>query len=80
LRSKLGLRIVADDVVFVWPPQARSAVLDSDPSNGQLREPWLKLLHLMRAMEYRPTDGREVELRVRRRPDATSMEDKIGMR
>ena len=59
--------------------EARSTVLDADPSNGQLREPWLKLMHLMRAFEYQPNDGREVELRVRREHDATSMVHVIGM-
>ena len=42
--------------------EARSLTLERDPSFGQLREPLLKLLHLMRAMEFVSKDGREVEL------------------
>ena len=36
--------------------------LDADPTHGALREPLLKLLALLRAMEYRTSDGAEVEL------------------
>lgn len=43
-------------------PEARSASLDADPTHGALREPLLKLLHLMRAMEFRTSDDSEVEL------------------
>jgi cullin-associated NEDD8-dissociated protein 1 len=42
--------------------EARSLTLERDPSFGQLREPLLKLLHLMRAMEFVSKDGREIEL------------------
>ena len=37
----------------------------------QLREPLLKLLHLMRAMEYTATDERELEL--------VDLQESIGM-
>ena len=40
--------------------EARSLVLDADPTHGQMREPLLKLYHFMRAMEYTPRDHREV--------------------
>lgn len=36
----------------------RHVVLDQDPSHGSLREPLLKVLALMRSMEYRQTDTR----------------------
>ena len=42
--------------------EARSATLDADPSHGGLREPLLKLLHALRALEYRSPEAREVEL------------------
>ena len=42
--------------------EARSLTLDSDPTHGTLREPLLKMLHLMRSLEYKPKHGREVEL------------------
>ena len=38
-------------------PTARSPILDMDPSHGTIREPFLKLLNFMRAMEY-TSDGR----------------------
>ena len=43
-------------------PEARSLTLDLDPSHGGLREPLVKLLHFMRAMDFTSKDGREVEL------------------
>ena len=42
--------------------EGMSPLLDADPSHGGLREPVIKLLHLMRAMEYVSEDGREVEM------------------
>jgi cullin-associated NEDD8-dissociated protein 1 len=51
--------------------EARSSSLDADPSHGKLQEPLLKVLHVMRAMEYTPNDGREVIL--------NNMHNKVGM-
>ena len=42
--------------------EARSSILDRDPIHGQLREPLLKVMHVMRAMEYAPARGMEVSL------------------
>jgi cullin-associated NEDD8-dissociated protein 1 len=42
--------------------EARHSILDSDPNHGQLREPLLKVLHLLRSMEYEAKDGVEVML------------------
>lgn len=42
--------------------EARSHILHADPTFGAIREPVLKLLHLLRAMEFRTFDGREVML------------------
>jgi hypothetical protein len=42
--------------------EARSFTLDLDPSHGGLREPMVKLLHFLRAMEFVSKDGREIEL------------------
>ena len=50
--------------------EARSSTLDADPSAGKLREPLLKVVHLMRAMEYTAKEGREVA--------ADDMADKVG--
>ena len=50
--------------------EARSSTLDLDPTHGQLREPLLRLVHVMRAMEYTAHDGRD--------PEMTSMMEKIG--
>ena len=51
-------------------PEARSSVLDLDPTHGQLREPLLKVMHLLRAMEFRSEHERDIEL--------SALEDKIG--
>jgi uncharacterized protein (DUF1501 family)/uncharacterized protein (DUF1800 family) len=42
--------------------EARSLVLTADPTHGGLREPLLKLLHVMRAMEYVSRAHAEVQL------------------
>jgi uncharacterized protein (DUF1501 family) len=42
--------------------EARSLVLPADTTYGKIREPLLRLVHLMRAMEYTPRDNREVAL------------------
>ena len=42
--------------------EARSATLDAAPTAGMLREPLLKVLHVMRSLEFEALDGREVEL------------------
>jgi len=41
--------------------EARAPTLDADGAHGKLREPLLKVVHFLRAMEY-ASDGREVEL------------------
>ncbi|KAJ8608978.1 hypothetical protein CTAYLR_008963 [Chrysophaeum taylorii] len=41
--------------------EARSPAVLADPTYGRLREPLVKVLHFMRAMEFESTDGREVE-------------------
>jgi len=50
--------------------EARSLTLDLDPSHGQLREPLLRVVHVMRAMEYASYDGRD--------PEMNDMMQKIG--
>lgn len=42
--------------------EGASPILDADPSHGGLREPLIKLYHLMRAMEFTTESGREIEL------------------
>jgi len=37
---------------IVLHPEARSVVLDADPSGGSLREPLIKIIAVMRSMEY----------------------------
>ena len=53
------MRVATVDVVMVRIPYAAQ---DADPTLGQLREPLVKLFHLMRALEYSPRDDREVDL------------------
>lgn len=42
--------------------EARSSTLQLDTTHGQLREPLLKLVHVMRSMEFASRDDREIEL------------------
>ena len=49
--------------------EATHSVLNADPTHGMLREPLLKVLHMMRSMEFK-TDGHEVML--------FGMEEKVG--
>ena len=46
--------IGAMTAAIVLDREARSLVLTADPTHGHIREPMVKLLHLMRAMEYLP--------------------------
>jgi uncharacterized protein (DUF1501 family)/uncharacterized protein (DUF1800 family) len=40
--------------------EARSPILEADPRFGMMRDPLLKLYHLMRSLEYKTNKGREV--------------------
>eukprot|EP00937_MAST-01D_sp_MAST-1D-sp2_P003521 g3521.t1 len=42
--------------------EARSSTLAYDPTHGSLREPLLKIMHVLRAMEYKASRGREIQL------------------
>ena len=42
--------------------EARSSTLLADPHHGRIREPLLKVLHLMRAQDFASRGGQEVEL------------------
>ena len=42
--------------------EAQSAILELDPNHGRLREPLLKVMHLMRSMEFVSKNGHEIEL------------------
>ena len=50
--------------------EARTSMLDYDRTFGRVREPLLKLLQTMRALEFKSRDEREVNL--------VSLQDKIG--
>lgn len=54
----LGAAVAA----VVTHKEATSHTLDREPTSGRLREPLLKVLHVMRSMEYQAVGGREVEL------------------
>ena len=49
---------------IVLDREARTVVLDSDPTGGSLKEPMIKILAFMRAMEFerRPEAGKEIRL------------------
>jgi uncharacterized protein (DUF1501 family)/uncharacterized protein (DUF1800 family) len=42
--------------------EARSPLLETDPTFGMLRDPLLKTYHLMRALKYKAYNGREVNM------------------
>ena len=50
--------------------EARSPLLDGDPSHGHLREPLLKIVHSMKSLEYQKRDNYLAEF--------WEMQDKIG--
>ena len=43
--------------------EARASILDSDPTHGQLREPIIKIFHMMRAMDFRSVNDLEIGFR-----------------
>lgn len=51
--------------------EARSSVLEADPSFGMIRDPLVKFYHLMRSLEYTSPIGRQVSL--------SEMQDRIGV-
>ena len=42
--------------------EARSLTLAADPTHGRVRDPLVKVLHLLRGLEFTSHDGREAEL------------------
>ena len=48
-------------------PEAADPVLDADPAFGMVREPALKLVHLLRALDYRANPGQVLGLDVSER-------------
>ena len=50
---------------IVLDSEARSAVLDADPTSGSLVEPLLKLIRFMRAMEFQTNDQSGERVRIR---------------
>merc|ERR1711871_193208 len=43
-------------------PEARSTTLDADPLHGSLREPLMKVIHVLKSLGYQSKDQREVVL------------------
>ena len=41
--------------------EARSSILDMDPSHGKMKEPLLKIYNIMRSLKYKSRDLREIE-------------------
>lgn len=50
--------------------EARSPIIEADPTKGRLREPLLKVIHLLRSLEYKPRWGQDVNL--------ADMQEKVG--
>ena len=53
----------AATMAVVLDREARSQVLAADPTHGQVREPFVRMMHMLRAMEFVPREDREIELR-----------------
>jgi len=56
--------LAAASAAVLLDREARSEILDLDPTFGQLREPLLRVLHLFRSLEYTADAGAELELSV----------------
>eukprot|EP01052_Picozoa_sp_SAG31_P027285 SAG31_NODE_2540_length_5538_cov_7.680859_4_plen_734_part_01 len=52
--------LAATAAAILLDKEARSTSLEADPNHGALREPIIKVLHLLRAMEYEPLGSREI--------------------
>jgi uncharacterized protein (DUF1501 family) len=52
----------AATMAVVLDREARSQVLAADPTHGQVREPFVRMMHMLRAMEFVPREDREIEL------------------
>jgi uncharacterized protein (DUF1501 family) len=52
----------AATVAVLEDREARSPILAADPTHGRIREPLVKVLHMLRAMEFGSNDHAEVEL------------------
>lgn len=50
---------------IILDPEARSVVLDADPTAGSLVEPLLKITRFMRAMEFQTSDNSGERVRLR---------------
>eukprot|EP00586_Coscinodiscus_wailesii_P000799 CAMPEP_0172487324 /NCGR_PEP_ID=MMETSP1066-20121228/16359_1 /TAXON_ID=671091 /ORGANISM="Coscinodiscus wailesii, Strain CCMP2513" /LENGTH=2416 /DNA_ID=CAMNT_0013253867 /DNA_START=62 /DNA_END=7312 /DNA_ORIENTATION=+ len=48
--------LAATAAAIILDREANSVLLDADPASGSLREPLLKVISLMRSMQYTPTD------------------------
>ena len=59
---------------IVLDREATTVVLDADPAHGSIREPWLKVVGMMRSLEYTRTDIARNQYPVLR----TGMVDIIG--
>jgi cullin-associated NEDD8-dissociated protein 1 len=54
--------MAATIAAIILDREARTSLLDFDQGHGQLREPVLKVIHLMRSMEFSSKRGMEVQL------------------
>ena len=54
--------LAATIAAILLDQEARSPTLHLDRTHGLLREPLLKVLHVLRSLEFQSRDGREIEL------------------
>jgi hypothetical protein len=57
---------------IVLDPESRSVIVDADPTSGSLIEPMVKLMRLMRAMDFKKREEAGERLRL------VDLQSKIG--
>ena len=54
--------LAATAAAMVLDPEARTPVLDEDPVHGSVREPWNKVIGLMRSMQYQRAEHSKMRI------------------
>lgn len=54
--------MAAMTAAIMLDPEARASILDSDNAHGQMREPVLKVMHMLRSLEYKSKSEMEINL------------------
>ena len=54
--------------------EARSATLHDDPTHGSIREPFLKVMHVLRSLEFQSGSHRHTDVPDNRQIEMTNLE------